>query len=244
MKAILILWITLASAAASSVEEQNVRSMQVLTWARGRGWSLYACLVARTVGVEVPMEGEAFVASPEFSAGVKQWQKIHGLPTSGVVDAETLGAMKSEWQSQRPFHLGLPAEKEMVDIPIGEAAQGNALRVGRRTYEAYHKMREAALADGVPKEYLTVISAYRSPQYQKNLLRKNPRANGNQLGRSSTHSNGRALDLNVGGVLVSTRDSNRALQVRNRAYRWLIRNAGKYGFTPYFFEPWHWEFAL
>ena len=24
---------------------------------------------------------------------------------------------------------------------------------------------------------------------------------------------------------------------------WLVQNADKFGFRPYFYEPWHWEYA-
>jgi hypothetical protein len=41
---------------------------------------------------------------------------------------------------------------------------------------------------------------------------------------------------------VSTADTNRARQVETPAYRWLARNAHRFGFRPYFYEPWHWEY--
>jgi LAS superfamily LD-carboxypeptidase LdcB len=27
------------------------------------------------------------------------------------------------------------------------------------------------------------------------------------------------------------------------AYRWLVANAGRFGFVNYVFEPWHWEWT-
>jgi LAS superfamily LD-carboxypeptidase LdcB len=30
---------------------------------------------------------------------------------------------------------------------------------------------------------------------------------------------------------------------RQPTYRWLVRNAGRFGFVPYVFEPWHWEWV-
>ncbi|HZH32789.1 MAG TPA: hypothetical protein VEY11_18625 [Pyrinomonadaceae bacterium] len=27
------------------------------------------------------------------------------------------------------------------------------------------------------------------------------------------------------------------------AYRWPVRNAERFGFRPYFYEPWHWEYC-
>jgi LAS superfamily LD-carboxypeptidase LdcB len=51
------------------------------------------------------------------------------------------------------------------------------------------------------------------------------------------------LDLYVGGSPVDTKDSNRAIQVNTPAYRWLVQNAERFGFRPYFYEPWHWEYV-
>ena len=42
---------------------------------------------------------------------------------------------------------------------------------------------------------------------------------------------------------VSTKDDNRAIQTQSKAYRWLVKNAGRFGFRPYFYEPWHWEYV-
>ena len=63
------------------------------------------------------------------------------------------------------------------------------------------------------------------------------------LAMNSPHFTGRALDLYVGGDPVDTRDSNRAIQVNTPAYKWLVRNAERFGFRPYFYEPWHWEYV-
>jgi LAS superfamily LD-carboxypeptidase LdcB len=51
------------------------------------------------------------------------------------------------------------------------------------------------------------------------------------------------LDLYVGGDPVDTKDANRAIQVKTPIYQWLVRNADKFGFRPYFYEPWHWEYV-
>ena len=60
---------------------------------------------------------------------------------------------------------------------------------------------------------------------------------------NSPHFTGRAIDLYVGGEPVDTRDPNRALQVETPVYQWLVRNAERFGFRPYCYEPWHWEYV-
>jgi LAS superfamily LD-carboxypeptidase LdcB len=41
---------------------------------------------------------------------------------------------------------------------------------------------------------------------------------------------------------VGTDDRNRAIQVNTAVYQWLVKNADRFGFKPYFYEPWHWEY--
>jgi len=53
----------------------------------------------------------------------------------------------------------------------------------------------------------------------------------------------RAAVRHEGADLVDTRDANRAVQVKTPTYRWLVRNAEHFGFRPYFYEPWHWEYV-
>jgi LAS superfamily LD-carboxypeptidase LdcB len=46
-----------------------------------------------------------------------------------------------------------------------------------------------------------------------------------------------------GYAIDSSADVNRLYQTRTLAYRWLVENAGRYGFVNYPFEPWHWEWT-
>ena len=46
-----------------------------------------------------------------------------------------------------------------------------------------------------------------------------------------------------GFTVDSSADANRLYQTRTPAYRWLVNNAGRFGFVNYPFEPWHWEWT-
>lgn len=129
-------------------------------------------------------------------------------------------------------------------------------RVEREAYAAYKKMVAAAVADKslnlktdgqgnlAPEEkFLKIVSAHRSREHQERLRAASPNSGRAGLAVNSPHFSGRALDIYVGGEPVTTRDDNRALQVKTPAYRWLVKNAAKFGFKPYFYEPWHWEYA-
>src|SRR3712207_4785519 len=107
-------------------------------------------------------------------------------------------------------------------------------------------LRLATAADGqlAPAEkYLKIISAFRSRAYQENLRRQSPNSGRAGLAVNSPHFTGRALDIYVGGEPVETKDANRNLQVQTKAYRWLVKNADRFGFKPYYYEPWHWEYV-
>ncbi len=97
------------------------------------------------------------------------------------------------------------------------------------------------LAEG--EKFLRIVSAYRSPAYQAELRRKEPNAGRGALAKFSPHSTGQVLDLYVGGEPVTTKDHNRLLQVQTPAYKWLVKNANRFGFYNYFYEPWHWEYV-
>ena len=96
----------------------------------------------------------------------------------------------------------------------------------------------------VPAEkYLKILSSFRTREYQEHLRRQSPYSGRAGLAVNSPHFTGRALDLYVGGEPVETKDSNRVIQVQTRAYQWLVRNAERFGFRPYYYEPWHWEYV-
>jgi D-alanyl-D-alanine carboxypeptidase len=227
--------------------EQNVRLANEISWSfAGRaqhGWAIYEPLVASYVGAD------ADASTPEFALAVATWQKAHGVrPADGVVTLECWQRMMRAMQSERAFDAAPPPAAELVDTAAADwydAGRAPELRMLRRdAYEAYRRMVEAARADLGPKsqKYLTIVSGYRSPEYQAGLREKAGNPSTATLAIHSPHTTGRALDLYVGGDPVSTADANRAIQVATPAYRWLARNAKRFGFRPYFYEPWHWEF--
>lgn len=229
-----------------------------LSWAFGgkeqRGWYLYVPLISRTI------ETEKDFATNDFANALSRWQKSAGLDPNGVLDDETLYKFVSEWQSSRlkdktpaqPSQLLLAPASDFYDPTRPEELR----QVERETYAAYKRMVAAALEDPTlglkgtaagglaPEEkFLKIVSSFRSREYQENLRRQSPNSGRAGLALNSPHFTGRALDLYVGGEPVETKDANRALQVQTKAYRWLVKNADRFGFKPYYYEPWHWEYV-
>ncbi len=247
-----------ASRAFARAAAENTRLRGSLTWAFGgktqRGWNVYVPLISSTIGTEAGPD------TGEFASALSQWQGDAGVAPTGVVDAETLEAFTRYWQSQRLGRSGLSSPDSLLTAPIVEfydpTRSPDLLQLERETYTAYKRMIAAAakdlqkelkftpsgeLAEG--EKFLRIVSAYRSPEYQAALRRKEPNAGRVALAKHSPHSSGHALDIYVGGEPVRTLDSNRMIQVQTPAYKWLVKNAHRFGFYPYFYEPWHWEYV-
>ena len=245
------------TSAFASAATANASLRNELTWTFGgkqqRGWYLYELLIGETLNVHDES------ATPDFAESLAKWQKKRGLGADGVLDGDALMAMISQWQSNRLKNRAYATPDQLLTAPptdFYDPSRADELRqVEKNTYAAYKKMIAAAIADPALKlahtapgelapgeRYLKIVSSFRSREYQDNLRRKSPNAGSAGLAVNSPHFTGRALDLYVGGDPVDTKDSNRAIQVNTPVYRWLVRNADRFGFRPYFYEPWHWEY--
>ncbi|MFV0388249.1 MAG: D-alanyl-D-alanine carboxypeptidase family protein [Pyrinomonadaceae bacterium] len=240
----------------NSPERENVRMAYTLVWNYGsksqRGWYLYKYLIANTLHTEPAID------TREFAEEVMAWQEANSLPETGVIDEPTLMSFIVFWQSQRIRPVYEANENSLLTASIEnfwDSTRPIELRkVDSEAFRAYSEMVVAAKADGanvkfVPgnpandDSFLKIISSYRSPEYQRSLREKSPGAGRAQIAVRSPHFTGRALDIFVGGEPVSTKDENRSIQTETWAYKWLVKNASRFGFYPYFYEPWHWEYA-
>ena len=230
-----------------------------LTWTFGgkqqHGWYLYELLIGKTLNTRDDP------ATSDFAASIAAWQKRRGLAADGVLDEDALMAMVSQWQGDRLKNRAEATPDQLLTAPPADfydPSRADELRqVERRTYAAYKQLIAAAIADPTLRlthtapdqlapgeKYFKIVSSFRSRAYQDELRRKSPNAGSAGLAvNNSPHFTGRALDLYVGGSPVDTKDANRAIQVKTPAYQWLVKNAERFGFRPYFYEPWHWEYV-
>jgi len=229
----------------------NAKLRNSLEWTFGgktqTGFNIYVPLITHTIGTESGPD------TADFALALSKWQEKSGLPVSGVLDFDTLDNLIKYWQSRRLGRAGLSASDLLLTAPIVEfydpSRSPELLQMERETYAAYKRMIAAATKELDAKitspgeKFLRIVSAYRSPEYQEALRKKEPNAGRGALAKNSPHSTGHALDIYVGGEPVKTEDSNRWIQVQTAAYKWLVKNAEKFGFYPYFYEPWHWEYV-
>jgi zinc D-Ala-D-Ala carboxypeptidase len=237
---------------------RNAQLQASLEWSFGsktqRGWSLYIPLVANLIG------SDGNDAAGPFAARLSLWQKENSIEPTGVLDAVTWSRMVSTFQSRRLSNRTYTTPNQLITIPVSDCydpTRAEELRKAEpETFAAYKRMIAAAIADrslglqvagngqlASSEQFFKIVSAFRSREYQDQLRRQSPSSGRAGLAINSPHATGRALDLYVGGEPVDTKDENRAIQTGTPVYRWLVSNAGRFGFRPYFYEPWHWEYV-
>jgi len=248
-----------STAAFGTAVTANTTYRNDLTWTFGgkqqRGWYLYDLLIGKTLNTDDDP------GTSDFAASIATWQKRRGLAADGILNEDALMSMVSQWQGNRLKNRAPATPDQLLTAPPADfydSSRAEELRqVERRTYAAYKELIAAAIADPTLKlahtapdqlapgeRYFKIVSAFRSREYQDELRRKSPNAGSAGLAvNNSPHFTGRALDLYVGGSPVDTKDANRAIQVKTPVYRWLVNNAERFGFRPYFYEPWHWEYV-
>ena len=235
--------------------KQNAELKKSLRWVFGKknqsGWYLYIPLIQQTIGTNENSDTE------NFAAAVAGWQKRNKLSANGIIDKDTFAELVKFWQSRRLGKASDAPENTLLSAPSADfydpGREASLLKVEKETYAAYKKMVGAAARElnlknqnGTPAadgKFLKIVSAHRSREYQDSLRRKEPNAGRAGLAVNSPHFTGRALDIYVGGEPVITKDANRAIQVETPVYKWLVKNAERFGFYPYFYEPWHWEYV-
>ena len=137
-------------------------------------------------------------------------------------------------------------------VIAGRDIRGRPVRLAPAAAVALQEMIVAAESEDVQ---LQIVSGYRSADYQAGLLRDKLRR-GMKLDSAlqintapgySEHQSGCAVDLTTPHSIAA--DESFA---RTRAYAWLTRHAGGYGFHLSYpqnnphgieFEPWHWRYV-
>ena len=237
--------------------EANARSLRTLSWQPfGRpefGWETYAPLIAREIGTGCGPE------TPGFASALAVWQGRQQLTADGILTDPVFARLKGVIQLRRPTvqlsiqHIcpDAPPENRLAWATPAEGYAGKAIEVRPAALAAYRRMVAAAKADdariAADPRNLTIFSGFRSPASDAARCAAEGNCNGIVRAACSPHRTGLAFDIYVGQAPGlepdSSADPNRLFMSRTPAYRWLVTHADRFGFTPYPFEPWHWEWT-
>jgi hypothetical protein len=237
---------------------KNAGSIDSLEWApfgaKEKGWAVYEFLLDQTLATTCG------AGTASFAQALAAFQARYKLPADGVFSPETFDVFKGVWQEQRAFVMarvaGLcpdpPASLALVAVPKAEETFDREDRQIRTdVLTAYERMLAAARFESsairADPKAMTIFSGYRSPDADQIRCETERNCDGTHRASCSAHRTGAALDLNVGWVQGVHADDatieNRMMQTRTPAYKWLVKNAARFGFVNYPFEPWHWEYV-
>lgn len=235
----------------------NSRSLHALDWqpfGREYGWETYLPMTQQEIGTRCAPH------TPGFAQAMAAFQVRYGLQADGRFGPATFEVLKGIWQERRPFVMArvrgeCPAYPERHSLAEFDYTEESLRRPGRMgqavAVEAYRRMVRDARAEvpalATEPLLLTVYSTYRHPDIDGVRCEDEGNCDGLRRASCSAHRTGWAFDINVGEApgygIASTNPYNRLWQTRGPAYRWLVRNAARYGFVNYIYEPWHWEYV-
>jgi D-alanyl-D-alanine carboxypeptidase len=240
------------AAAADDAQSLTTAAWSVFGRAES-GWEVYAPLVAQEIG------SACAPGSTGFARDLAAWQGAHALPATGVMDAASLTAMNHTWLSRRPFVAATmhgvcpdpPGPERLAWTRPEESYSSKPVQLRGTALDAYRAMvaaarREVPEAAGDPR-LLSLFSAYREPVADAARCAEAGDCGTIAKANCSAHRTGLAADLYLGAAPGfrpdSAADPNRAWMSRTATYRWMVANAGRFGFVNYPFEPWHWEWT-
>lgn len=235
--------------------QANANSLPAMPWSPfGRaetGWEIYVPLIQNEIATACPPDSEG------FAKALAAWERRTGLAADGLMDELAFLSMKGTAQTRREFVRftstgACPGTPDLVAAARPEEGYGGKpVWMRPAALAAYRRMAAAARAE-VPEarndpRFLTVFSGYRSPSADAARCAAEGNCDGIVRARCSAHRTGLAADLYVGQAPGygpdSSADPNRLAMTRTATYRWLVANAGRFGFVNYPFEPWHWEWT-
>ncbi|CAN7577509.1 D-alanyl-D-alanine carboxypeptidase family protein [Phenylobacterium sp. LjRoot225] len=236
---------------------RNAQTFASVAWAPfgefETGWDAYAPAIAQEIRTSCGP------TTPGFAAALAAWQKARHLDAAGEIEPNTFEAMRVIWMLRRPFVAATrdgscppgATEASLAQAAASEGYRGRLVQLRPGALAAWRRLRDAARREvpavRVDPSLLALVSGYRDPLAAEALCLANGDCGGPARANCSAHRTGLALDLYLGAAPgldpISSADANRSHQAATPAYQWLVRNAGRFGFVAYPYEPWHWEWT-
>ena len=243
-----------AFAAAAAANGQSLTTAPWSVFHRAEmGWAVYAPLAAHEIGTGCAAD------APGFAEALAEWQRGHALPPTGIMDEATLDALRVVWMRRRPFVIQTrggvcPPGADPSQLAFArpdEAYGGRPIQLTAGTLGAYRSLVAAARAESpeirADPALLRIVSGFRPSDLEDAKCLMLGGCGTAARANCSAHRTGTAMDLYLGAAPgfgpASADDANRLFLARTPAYAWLVSNAARFGFAPYPFEPWHWEWT-
>lgn len=242
----------------SDAAAANSITLYAMEWnpfgSREMGWEAYVPLIQQEIGAACDPTSQA------FAERLAVFQQQYNLAANGRFDAATFAVFRGIWQERRPFVMArvrgeCPAPPPLSELGYLTAGEEHAERLTRLVrkdvLEAYRAMVSAARAEvpeiGSNPELMQIFSSFRDPEADAARCARDRNCDGVRRAVCSPHRTGTALDIYVGNLqgygVDSTNWHSRRYMSETPAYRWMVKNAHRFGFVPYVFEPWHWEWT-
>ncbi len=217
------------------------------------GWEVYLPLTAQEIGAACPPQsprlrpGPGRVAEGPWPCGQRRDGCAHPRrPEAGLAAPAALRGRLGHGVCPPA-----PTPDRLAWTTAKEAYGGKPVQLRTGAVNAYRAMASAARRD-IPAltaepALLTIFSGYRDPIADAVRCVTDGNCGGPVRANCSAHRTGLAMDIDLGAApgyrVDSAADPNRLYMSRSPAYRWLVANAGRFGFVNYPFEPWHWEWT-
>ena len=247
-----------AAAQWSGQALSNAISVYTLEWSpfgqTEMGWETYVPLMQKE------LRTDCAPGTPDFAEALAGFQGRYALTPTGVFDQPTFAVLKGVLQERRPFVMARtrnecpepPPLNQLGYLSPEEEHADRLTRLLRRdTLDAYRAMAAAARRDvpaiAADPELLQIFSGFRDPEADAARCAAQGNCDGVRRAVCSPHRTGAAVDLYVGHIegmdVDSTDPSSRRFMAHGATYRWLVAHAARFGFVPYLYEPWHWEYV-
>ncbi|MBU0479674.1 MAG: D-alanyl-D-alanine carboxypeptidase family protein [Proteobacteria bacterium] len=195
-------------------------------------------------------KGDLIISAGEHKTRVldgRSKNRSPDFPKEYVVIGSDRYEVGEPWLGHRIVVEQNPRNLELVMLPRKYGEEEREIYVTRETRDAFVKMAEAALQDGV---ILKVDSGYRSFSYQEQIYKKKL-VEGQTFHDISRWVAPPGYSEHILGTTLDLTPSNWTFS-KTAAEKWLLKNGGRFSFRQSYprisrkgfaWEPWHWKYS-
>jgi uncharacterized protein YcbK (DUF882 family) len=199
--------------------------------------------------LDYPGNAEGEAAGPNEGTARQMMADLAGIePERRPNIGSTAVLTESEFTSDEQLRKYVKDKLQSIpDLPAEEGKRKKAVSQSSHKLNAtaqadFVRMRDAASKDNVD---LIILSSYRSPETSKKASKGQ---NSFAIASYSSHNLGLAMDLQLSAgkqqyLETTTRPMQNIVDMHESpAHKWMFLHGKDYGWYPWHYEPWHWEY--